>query len=366
MTIPDHSKADTRSVTLNALPEINWRHWVLLVCIFLVALGSRLYSAQTVGWNWDQPGSFALVNFDEAASCRQYIDGSGPERHVGRTTVNAATLLGDGPSEQLYERPSGWDLEADERTQAQQRKILTRSSRIKAYCHSTEHLQAARTYSALLGGFTVLVLGLLGMLLVPESLRVGLTAAALLAVSGFHASQSHMATLDAPSVFFVYTMIAWAVFCLRIRTKVAWILLPLLLYLAIATKEWPFALLSLLVFLPVTPWNFLIHGFTVKRFILALLSAIVFLSGITNTDQTMTPYFLAALVVYCFAVPWKKIHRSLLLLWLFLPLLFLVLFHGGYLDETLAKHFTGPLLFHKRQPTRCCRIHSGQSILGKG
>ena len=61
----------------------------------------------------------------------------------------------------------------------------------------------------------------------------------------------------------------------------------------------------------------------------------------------MMPYFLVALVAYCFAVPWKRIHRSLLLLWLFLPLLFLVLFQGGYLDEILARHFTGPLLFHK-------------------
>ena len=148
MNIPDHNNANTQSATLNALPQINWRHWMLLACIFLVALSSRLYSAQTVGWNWDQPGSFTLVNFDEAASCRHYIGGNGIERHVGWATVNAATLLGHGPSEQLYERPSGWDLKKDERTQAQQRKIRKRNARIKAYCHTAEHLGAARAYSA--------------------------------------------------------------------------------------------------------------------------------------------------------------------------------------------------------------------------
>ena len=41
-----------------------------LFALFILALLPRLYSALTVGWGWDHPGSFSLVNFDEAGSCR--------------------------------------------------------------------------------------------------------------------------------------------------------------------------------------------------------------------------------------------------------------------------------------------------------
>jgi hypothetical protein len=340
------SKAVPANTVSTALPRITPRCWGVLLCIVLIALGSRIYSAQNVGWNWDHTGSFNLVNFDEASSCMQYLSAKGMERHVGMVTVTAAKAFTTPPPAKLYQQPDGWHLEDSLLTSAQRQENQALGSAIRAYCHSAEHLLVARTYSAVLGGLTVLLLGLLGMLLIPESPRIGLTAAALLAVSGFHSSQSHMATLDAPSVFFVYAMITWAVYCLRSGIRGAWIALPLLLYLAITAKEWPFALFSLAAFLPAAVWNYLYHGFTTGRFVLALLSAVLFLSGISNTDPVMIPYFLLAGLVYCLAVPWRAIHRPMLVLWLLLPLAFLLLFDSGHLDGIFARHLTGPQLFH--------------------
>ena len=49
-----------------------WRpgNMACLGFMFLLALLPRLYSALTLGWDWDAPGSFTLINFDEAGSCR--------------------------------------------------------------------------------------------------------------------------------------------------------------------------------------------------------------------------------------------------------------------------------------------------------
>jgi hypothetical protein len=54
-----------------------------LVALFVLALLPRLYSAQTLGWDWDYPGSFTLVNFDEAGSCRAALGGFDYSTFVG-------------------------------------------------------------------------------------------------------------------------------------------------------------------------------------------------------------------------------------------------------------------------------------------
>ena len=49
---------------------LNIRRAGILALLFLVALLPRLYSAQTIGWNWDHSGSFTLINFDEGENVR--------------------------------------------------------------------------------------------------------------------------------------------------------------------------------------------------------------------------------------------------------------------------------------------------------
>ena len=80
-------------------PADGWRpiDFALLLGLFLVALLPRLYSAQSVGWNWDSPGSFTLVNFDEAGSCRAALGGFDYSTFIGRQTIAIATMLGDAP-----------------------------------------------------------------------------------------------------------------------------------------------------------------------------------------------------------------------------------------------------------------------------
>jgi hypothetical protein len=100
-----------------------------LVAIFLLALLPRLYSAQTLGWDWDSPGSFTLVNFDEAGSCRAAMGGFGYSTFIGRQTIAIADVLGQGPDSGIAGNPRA----------------------VKAYCHNTSHILIARTYSAVTG-----------------------------------------------------------------------------------------------------------------------------------------------------------------------------------------------------------------------
>ncbi|MFT7174660.1 MAG: hypothetical protein ACJAUG_000654, partial [Halioglobus sp.] len=158
------------------------RNSCCLALLFALALIPRLYSAMTVGWNWDFPGSFTFINFDEGGSCRAALGGFDYSTFVGRQTIAINEALG---------HPVGTAARGD-------------YSSAKQYCHSTEHLQVARVYSAVAGSLTVVVLGIMGLLLFPDKPQIAWTASALLALSGFHTSESHSGTVDAPSVFFIY------------------------------------------------------------------------------------------------------------------------------------------------------------------
>ena len=90
--------------------------------LFLLALVPRLYGAQTVGWDWNAPGSFNLINFDEAGSCRAALGGFDYSTFVGRQTIAIADLLGRGPEPGI-----AGDAKA-----------------VKRYCHSPDHILIAR------------------------------------------------------------------------------------------------------------------------------------------------------------------------------------------------------------------------------
>ncbi|RLA47136.1 MAG: hypothetical protein DRQ97_06375, partial [Gammaproteobacteria bacterium] len=110
--------------------------------MFLLALLPRLYSAQSLGWHWDFPGSFTLVNFDEAGSCRAALEGFDYSTFVGRQTIAIADVLGRGP-------------ESD---------IIGNRAAVKAYCHNANHILIARTYSAVTGALTVVLVAVIALL----------------------------------------------------------------------------------------------------------------------------------------------------------------------------------------------------------
>ena len=64
-------------MTRATVAPLHRSHLFILSSLFLLALVPRLFGANTVGWGWDQPRSFSLVNFDEGGSCRAALDGFG-------------------------------------------------------------------------------------------------------------------------------------------------------------------------------------------------------------------------------------------------------------------------------------------------
>ena len=112
--------------------NLDKRFFLAVGVIFLIGLMPRLYSANTVGWNWDHPGQFTLINFDEGGSCRAALDGFDYSPVVGWQTIGISSALGNPPSE----------------------GVVGNATLSKAYCHSAEHIRVARNFSAVLGALT--------------------------------------------------------------------------------------------------------------------------------------------------------------------------------------------------------------------
>ncbi|TXS94424.1 hypothetical protein [Parahaliea aestuarii] len=276
------------------------REWrlplALLLCIFLLGLLPRLYSAALLGWGWDGPGTFNLVNFDEGGSCRAALGGFKYSTFIGRQTIAIAGLLGAGP-------PPG---------------IAGDAAAVAAYCHGAEHIRGARIFSAVTGALTPVVLALLAFCLLPAQPAVGLTAGALLALSGFHISESHSGTVDAPSVFFIYFLLLGAVAASTRWRRALWALPPLLTA-AVWAKYWVFALLTLAAALPATVGEFVARGWSRWRFCLAVLTVVIAFGCLSNSDFPLGAWPLLALGYL--AVPWRRIAPGMIPLWLAAPFL---------------------------------------------
>ena len=303
-------------------PADGWRpiDFALLLGLFLVALLPRLYSAQSVGWNWDSPGSFTLVNFDEAGSCRAALGGFDYSTFIGRQTIAIATMLGDAPD------PA----------------IVGKARQVKAYCHSPEHILVARSFSAVTGALTVVVLVIIALMLVPSQPGVAWTAGALLALSGFHISESHSGTVDVPSVFFIYTFIALMIFSVSRPSRAGLVISPLLLVPAVWAKYWVFAIFAYCSLGPLKLWRYLSHGFSTGRIVLLVLATSVLCGLLSNTGfQASGAWYLLA--AWYLVIPWRKIHRPMYLLWLLLPLLLFLLLKihtvDMYTSSTLGGRF---------------------------
>ena len=270
-----------------------------LVLLFLLALVPRLYSAQTLGWHWDAPGSFTLINFDEGGSCRAALDGFDYSTFIGHQTIALASSLGLAPPADAAGDPAA----------------------VKAYCHSPGHILVARTHSAVLGALTVVALVLLALQLQPGRPAVAWTAGALLALSGFHISESQSGTVDAPSTFFIYAFMAVLVWGIRSRRAAALVLALLLMIAAIWTKYWVFAIFAWLALLPAHGWDYISDGFSPGRVVALVLVFSAFLAAATNVDFPRWG-LLPLLVCYAALVPWLRVPRPMAVVWVLLPLVF--------------------------------------------
>jgi hypothetical protein len=284
---------------MTALGKGYWQHCCLpLLALFLLALIPRLYGAQTVGWGWDSPSSFTLINFDEGGSCRAALDGFDYSSWVGRQTIAIAEVLGGGPSA----------------------NITGNAALVKQYCHSPLHILIARSYSAVAGALTVVVLAILALQLMPQQRRVAWTAGALLALSGFHLSESHSATVDAPSVFFIYLFFVLVVAAHRSRTAGSVIVSLIFLLPALWTKYWVFAAFAYLSFLPHSVWAHMTRGLSPARLAVLIIATAVVFALLTNSAFQVVPWY-ALIAVFYLLVPWQKIPLIMRLFWLLVPVI---------------------------------------------
>lgn len=274
------------------------RNSCCLALLFALALIPRLYSAMTVGWDWDFPGSFTFINFDEGGSCRAALGGFDYSTFVGRQTIAITEALG---------YPVGSNAHGD-------------YSAAKQYCHSTEHLQVARVYSAVAGSLTVVVLGIMGLLLFPNKPQIAWTAAALLAFSGFHASESHSGTVDAPSVFFIYLFLTCVLYAKLREKRTAGIASFVLLLVAIWTKYWVFAVASYSALASKSVWDKLAQGLSAAR-ITVLFVAAALLVGLSTNAAFQTAGLYPLLALYYVLVPWRRISTGVSIAFLLVPLL---------------------------------------------
>ena len=277
-------------------PAFGLRHMLCLGMLFVLALMPRLFSVAHLGWNWDAPGSFTLVNFDEGGSCRAALDGFDYSTFIGRQTIALASAAGAAP-------PAA--VSGDARA-------------VKSYCHSPRHLRVARNYSAVTGALTPVALAVIALLLLPAQPAVAWTAGALLALSGFHISESHSGTVDAPSVFYIYAFFALMIF--SVGRKKPWGLLasPALLIPAIWTKYWVFALFSYVAVLPLRAWQYCSHGISPWRIGLLVLATAVLFALLTNYDFQRAGLY-PLLAAWYLLIPWRAVHKPMIAVWLLVP-----------------------------------------------
>jgi hypothetical protein len=287
-------KSKARGLPLNLLG---------LCLLFVLALLPRLYSAQTLGWDWDSPGSFTLVNFDEGGSCRAALDGFKYTGFIGYQTIAIASAMGNPP-------PPG---------------IAGNDAAVKQYCQQPGHLMVARSYSAVTGALTVVLAAVLATLLVPGVPAIGWTAGGLLALSGFHIGESLSGTVDAPSSFFIYlfvTALVWAVTRGSVNTLRA---SPLLLVAAVWTKYWVFAVFAYLAWLPARAWAYVSEGFGRVRIVLVAVAAAMLFGLMSNIEFREAGLYPLMALFYLF-IPWRRIKRPMILAWLLLPpLVFMIM-----------------------------------------
>ncbi|WOJ97639.1 hypothetical protein R0137_03470 [Congregibacter brevis] len=262
------------------------RSYFLLLSILIVACVVRVVPALNYGQDWYGEGSFTLVNFDEAGSCRAALDGFDYSPWVGWQTLALAEASG-------LSVPDG--IRGDARA-------------VKAFCQSESHIVIARLYSAVAGVLTVAALWILAVLLFPAKPLAAPVASALLALSGWHISESMVGTVDAASTFFIYAFTCAVVWSVR-HDGFRWLLALLLLAPAVWTKYWVFAFASLAVLIPIPGYVTLFKGIDRSRALLLLLSY-VGLFGIVSTPELSGLLIWFLPILFYAVVPWSRLGSA--------------------------------------------------------
>jgi hypothetical protein len=270
----------------------------LVLALFLLALLPRLYSALTVGSDWYGPGSYTVINFDEVNACRAWLDAEdGYSRLLGAQTVTLASLLGTPPP-------------AD---------AVGNYRLAKAYCLQPGHMRVARSLSAVMGAATVAILAVMGLILAPSRPQVGLAAGLLLALSGFHAIQSHMATVDVAMTFYTYGFILGLMLLAGSRRRWGLALSTVFLLPALYAKRlWPFPLLGYLAFIPTSTWHWLTGRMRPRDLALVSVAALVAAALAFNTGFQAQGWLPLLGLFYLF-VPWRRLNPWTVPLFVALP-----------------------------------------------
>ncbi|MEZ5569337.1 MAG: hypothetical protein R3E54_13510 [Halioglobus sp.] len=177
----------------------------------------------------------------------------------------------------------------------------------------------ARAYSALTGALTVVATVLIALWLMPGQPAVGWTAGALLALSGWHISESHSATVDAPSTFFIYLFLAVLVYASARHSPASLRLSPLLLVGAVWAKYWVFAIAAYLAWLPQRVSAYVFSGMSLRRaVVVAVGSAGLFglLSVQSVREHASLPLVLG---LWYLLIPWRRVHQGMRLVWALVP-----------------------------------------------
>jgi hypothetical protein len=252
-----------------------------------------------VGWDWDYPGSFTLVNFDEGGSCRSALGGFEYSPFIGGQTLSIAKWVG-------VPRPNP--------------TIVSAEQRAREFCHGPGHIRVARVYSAVLGALTCVLIVAAGFLFRPERPQIGWTAGWLLAASGFHISESHSGTVDAPSVFFIYLFTLLLLVAVTRRSGLAWLASPLLLIPAVWTKYWVFAAFGFAAALPMRLWRYLGAGVPTRRLMALLAATLALIALATNPLFHQKPLWPLLALYYLF-VPWRRMRRVLVPFMILVPVI---------------------------------------------
>ena len=296
-------------------------HWLstkriaILGLLFLVALLPRLYSANTVGWHWFGPDSFTPVNFDEANTCRAWLDTDTYSPIVGAQTVTITSLLGDPPPAAAY---GNYGL-------------------AKNYCLSAAHMRVARPFSAVMGALTVVLIGMIALVLTPDRPEVAWTASLLLALSGFHATQSHMATVDAEMTFYLFAFLLAMVLAVS-RPSVIKVATSLVLMIpAVFSKHiWPMPLFAYLAFLPYRSWRWFMGNTNYRHVVIVTVAALVTAAlGFNSAFQAQGLY--PWLLLFYLFVPWRRLNPWTIPVFLAIPWVVIGIAH---IDQPYIKAFT--------------------------
>jgi hypothetical protein len=204
------------------------RSWgLILFAFFALSLVPRLYGGLTFGADLDGPGTFTTINYDEAGGCRAVLGRFVYPSFIGHQTLAIAKLLGQSP-------PAP--------------PINNRQAR--GYCYSRPLTVIHRSYSAVTGALTVVLVGLLALMMWPARPQIAWTACTLLGFSNLHVAQSHWGTADAPQVFFIYLFTTVLVYGLVSEKRWPLFLSPLFLIGAVWAKWYVFAVCAYVAILP--------------------------------------------------------------------------------------------------------------------